>query len=613
MGRLAERLDGSAILGPGTIGTLGLSVPALLYSASTLPAPAGAIELRPGDPPAPSGRRRLTLVGPADRVELDFSIPAPEISGLPGLAAKVGEKVWMVHWPLTPDEWGALREATPDLIALSNARQLLREGEPLVRALAEIRDHVGARPLLWLPRVALPHRVALLVYLGADVLDTTESLWLASEGAFLDATFGVSPSGTDGPRPPCACASCREGPGGSLAGHAVWALADELERVRAAARTGSLRELVEIRLTSEPLMSELLRYADRWLGPLLEERAPVVGTRTRNYVLAESFRRAEVVRFRRRYLERYRPPPSKKVLLLVPCSKTKPYRHSPSHRRFVRSFEDLRGAERVHVVSVTSPLGVVPRELEDVYPCRHYDIPVTGEWSEPERTSVLEAVAHLHRTGQYSSVVYHLDPEEYAFLRGTTEERAVWSQTGDRGGSPENLASLRAHIEAALSDLPSVAGGPLTVVKEGLHEIAAFQFGRAAADLLFAPPVRLAGRPWFQRLTDGRRTDLATWREERGLFHLTVAGGLRMLPAHALEVVVEPGVELQGDLFGPGVVSADPLIRVGDAVLVTREAALVGVGEAVLPGRLMSDLHRGLAVKVRHRSHRTSSAPTVDS
>jgi archaeosine synthase len=125
--------------------------------------------------------------------------------------------------------------------------------------------------------------------------------------------------------------------------------------------------------------------------------------------------------------------------------------------------------------------------------------------------------------------------------------------------------------------------------------------------------VRLAGRPWFQRLTDGRRTDLATWREERGLFHLTVAGGLRMVAAHALEVVVEPGVELQGDLFGPGVVSADPLIRVGDAVLVTREGALVGVGEAVLPGRLMTDLHRGLAVKVRHRYHEPSGAPTVDS
>ena len=71
-------------------------------------------------------------------------------------------------------------------------------------------------------------------------------------------------------------------------------------------------------------MAEMLRYADRELAPWLDQRAPVAFTESRTYVLAESHRRPEMARFRRRLIERYRPPPSKSVLLLVPCSRTKP-------------------------------------------------------------------------------------------------------------------------------------------------------------------------------------------------------------------------------------------------------------------------------------------------
>ena len=154
-------------------------------------------------------------------------------------------------------------------------------------------------------------------------------------------------------------------------------------------------------------------------------------------------------------------------------------------------------------------------------------------------------------------------------------------------------------------------GGPLAVVREELREVASVQFGRSAAERLFSPPVRLAGRPWFQRLTDGR-TDLATLREERGLFHLTVAGARRLAPAFPLAVEADPALPLTGDLFVPGVRSADPAIRIGDSVVLLRGGALAAVGEAALPGPLMSELERGLAVRVRHREHRRTDMPMTE-
>ncbi len=102
-----------------------------------------------------------------------------------------------------------------------NASTLLAEGEPFVFALQEIHTRLGSRPILWLPRVALPHRLALLVYLGAQLLDATETLWRADEGIFLDPTLGSVPAPVDRSSGPCACSACSQTPVGSLAEHGL--------------------------------------------------------------------------------------------------------------------------------------------------------------------------------------------------------------------------------------------------------------------------------------------------------------------------------------------------------------------------------------------------------
>jgi archaeosine synthase len=454
--------------------------------------------------------------------------------------------------------------------------------------------------------------LALLTYVGVDVLDSTETLWRATEGTYFDLESGSSEPAQVPSDRWCECVACQTSASPDRTVHAIALLERERRAVVGALRAGRLRERVEARLTAEPLLAELLRYADGHLAALLEERAPVTGAGVRTYILRESHRRPEVRRYQERLLTRYRPPPSKRVLLVVPCSKTKPYRNSRSHRRFRSAIEDLPAFPLVHFVSVTSPLGAVPRELEDVPPSRHYDIPVTGEWEETERRGVREALERIVLTGAYERAVVHLDPDEYSFLRPVIPEslQPLWTMTDHRSTTPAAMAALHEATREALGGTRSIPDGPLGIVREELEAVAAFQFGTDAAARLFEPPVRLHGRPWFQRVTDPGGTDLATWREERGLFQLTVAGGHRMLPSHPLEVEVADGVALQGDLFVPGVQRAHREIRTGDAVLLVRDGALLAVGEAELPGPLMTDLERGLAVTVRHRVHRTPPPPT---
>jgi len=615
--RSVERIGGIAVAGPASVGPLFFDTPALWFAEPANgrnrgPAPEHPVRLKEAG--AAPGSRGVQVQGAAASLDLRFSIAAPEVSGVPGSVEWAAPGCAVVHAPLDAAQWDALTPRPPELLVLGNGRTLFAEGEPLVRFIEEFRRRLGPAPLLWAPRVALPHRLPLLVYLGVDVLDTTEGHVRSLRGEYLDPDLGTLDLGEARGHSRCRCPSCASDPPGPLEAHAEWLFVEQLSLVRAVLGAGRLRELVEARLTSEPVLAEILRYTDRHLRGLLDERTPVVGSGVRTYILPESHRRPEILRYRRRFLERYTPPPSKRILLLVPCSRTKPYRNSRSHRRFAAALEGVAAAERIHTVSVTSPLGLVPRDLEDVYPARHYDIPVTGEWDEGERRAVTEAFHHLLSTGAYTDVVIHLDPEEYEFLKAAlpTDRRTVWTLQDAGATRPEAIATLHDALVEATSGLVRVERGPLAVVREELEAIAAFQFGREAARLLFADPVRLAGRPWFQRVTDGIGVDLATWREERGLFQLTVPGALRMLSAHPMEVEVVPNLELTGDLFTPGIVRVDPWIRVGDAVLLVRSGELLGVGEALLPPSFMTGLPRGAAVRVRHRLHREGVQSPTD-
>lgn len=591
--RSAERLEGLAISGSASLGDRTVRVPLLLDSGTDATGTPRLV----GDPGAPPGRRRWRIDFGDASIRLESTIPAPEIAGS-AAAEEIGPGVWTLHLPAAEEDWSRLAEARPRLLQLSNARALFAQGEAFVAAVGEIRRRLGAAPLLWAPRLALPHRLALLVYLGVDVHDTTEGRWRAAEGATFDASLGESVPGDERGTAPVSVEPLLE------------EYRSEMDRVARALAEGRLRELVELRLGSEPALAELLRYADRELGGFFEERAPVTGGPTGRYVYRESMRRPEARRYRERFLSRYRAPPAKSVLLLVPCSQTKPYRHSRSHRRFARALEGLTWAHRVHVVSVTSPLGLVPQELEDLPPARHYDIPVTGEWDETERDSVVAALAHLLSTGRYERQLAHLDPEEYEFLEADARiaGRLEWVVSDSHTTSNEAVAALRSALER-VGPPSGEPLGPLAVVREELEALARMQFGPEGAGRLFAPPVRLRGRPWFQRLTDPAGIDLASWQERRGLFQLTVAGGRRLRGGGLLEVEVDPALPLTGDLFTPGVRSADPAIRAGDAVLLIRGGELAGVGEAALPGRLMRELPRGLAVAVRHRVAAAAPAP----
>jgi archaeosine synthase alpha-subunit len=467
----------------------------------------------------------------------------------------------------------AADKAVGELVSLAGAFELRRDPRELVRALVSLREAMGPSVMIYAPGIMDVENLALLVYLGVDLFDSSLAIYQSARGRALFPEGSLSAEDIDMPSEELLSRNLS----------AVW---NELMRVRWAIEKGNLRELVETRVTSNAWGVAALRLFDLKFYSYQERLFPVTGGPIRCNT-AQSLFRPDVRRFRERMMERYRPPGHKRLLLLLPCSARKPYSTSRSHRLFREVLEGIPNAHLVHEVIVTSPLGLVPRELELSYPAAHYDIPVTGHWDCQEIQMIQEMLAHLVSFG-YERVLCHL-PEEFV------SEGLDCVVTCD--GSPVSDPSLR-----RLSEELTEACAPMEPFSRAearlndMRSLVRFQFGERGESLLEG--TRIVGRfPRLKIMDGGRQLGMLT--PERGMVSLTLDGAERLVPS-GIGWVRMDDFELKGNLFAVGVLDADPGIRIGDEALVLKGEELMAVGTASMSSREMVEMSRGEAVRIRH-------------
>jgi predicted RNA-binding protein len=86
--------------------------------------------------------------------------------------------------------------------------------------------------------------------------------------------------------------------------------------------------------------------------------------------------RPEIVRYQKRLRERYSPPPEAEILILLPRPPTRPFHRAREvkqlRRRLTKEFPENR--ELFHVCIYAPPFGVVPFELDEIYPLSQHEI-----------------------------------------------------------------------------------------------------------------------------------------------------------------------------------------------------------------------------------------------
>ena len=458
----------------------------------------------------------------------------------------------------------------------------LRNPRDLVAAVIGIRERIPPDSALYAPALATPANLALLIYLGIDLVDGTR--------VALDGLLGRYHL-RDGAWPledlkeiPCRCSFCRvleDDPDPKLvAGHNLLRLEEELLLLREMIRKGTVREYVERQVRVAPEETAALRLLDQE-HRYLERRTPVYRRSVIYANSSESLHRVEVTRFAERVLERYRAPGGD-ALLLLPCSARKPYSTSRSHRLFATALGPIR--RRLKELILTSPLALVPRELEEVYPAASYDVPVTGRWDLEERRWLTGCLDGYLDKNPSSTIIAHIDGE----LEEIVKEHGIDAVYTGGGTTDEALKRLSEAAAEATEGARHLEG----FMAQRFTALADYQFGRGAAADLMAGEVRVKGRG----LHTSEKESLGSITPQ-GTIALSLEGAKRLLPRGGYIVEIGDFVP-RGDVLAPGVTSADDEIRPGDEVIVTGEAAL-GVGRAKMSGWEMVESTRGIAVELR--------------
>ena len=508
-------------------------------------------------------------------VPLESGLLTTASSGMSSDPVVIGG-VQVVRLPVPED---LVVDESAEVVVVPNAYELRKDPRRIVDTVVRLREACGFGRLLCMLGIGEPSTVALLAYMGVDVFDDSLPRAAGLEHVMLMPEAEVYMAE------------------GDVVGANIGNMEAELGKVRMFVKADRLRELADQRSFSSPSNVALLRLYDQNAYAYAEETCSTVGCRF-SCNSTQALRRPDLKRYRDRMRD-YRKPEHKRILLLLPCSAKKPYHISKTHRAFASAIHTAQHDTLVHEVIVTSPLGMVPRELDACYPANSYDIPVTGEWKCEERAMIRQMVGDLIAQG-YDKVICHLG-EDYELVEGLADMECT--VVGDPT-SPKSLENLDKALRAAAKGMETV---DYLVDRNNLARgLLEFQFGREIADLLMDENTYAIGKfPYWKFIREDpedrkRKTQIGMMTPERGMVSLTLEGA-EILAAAGYATVEIMDFELKGNLFAVGVQKADPRIRIGDEAVIVCEGEVRGVGVAEMCGREMTDLRRGIAVKVRHK------------
>lgn len=486
------------------------------------------------------------------------------------------------------------------IFIVSSSHQLYSQQLKFVDFIVELRNKIGYEKLIYLPGIAYPSNIGLFCYMGIDLFDSTPAIVAARNNTLL---FSADMYNKDELKEiPCSCPICCEFEGNAaemdfhqILNHNYFSLFTEIKHVRNAIKNGNIRNLVDSRVRCDAHLTSIFKILDLKKYDYYEKRTPISN---KNILLAtskESLFRPEIKRFQQRLLQRYIKPKCANVLLLLPCSAKKPYSFSKSHRFFRDILINVSNPFVVHEVIITSPIGIVPRELELTYPASNYDIAVTGHWDEDEKKIIRYLLKNYIKNSEYQNVIVHLPPKIQDFTLDLLKNPKTTCI--DKPTSKESLDELSKVLNDVTSSLESVGFSERT--HQNILSLAAYQFGREIAEELLANCIIKGKYPFQKIIYNNKQLGMITLN--RGLISLTLEGAKRIFKFKKYWIEIFDDFNLKGSVFAPGVKDSDESIRIGDEVIVLINEELAAVGVAQMNGEEMKSSTYGEAVKIRHR------------
>jgi len=265
-----------------------------------------------------------------------------------------------------------------------------------------------------------PSMFALAVSLGCDLFDSAAYALYARENRYMteNGTWHLKELDYF----PCSCPKCStETPRGLeqktpeerevfLAEHNLHVCLAELRRIKQAIRDGRLWEHTEMRLHAHPALLTALKHV-RSNEDFLEKFSPTMKSKGFFYFDSVGLARPEITHYRKNLIERYNPPENAKVLFLVPQTRNKPFHKAPEFKKIRHLLRKLGNelAVQIHICVYCAPFGVIPLELDEVYPLSQHE--TASPFDVETVYYVAKQTAQYITRSNYQSVVLLNDPK----------------------------------------------------------------------------------------------------------------------------------------------------------------------------------------------------------
>jgi 7-cyano-7-deazaguanine tRNA-ribosyltransferase len=196
-----------------------------------------------------------------------------------------------------------------------------------------------------------------------------------------------------------------------LALHNLHVSFSEMKRIKQAIIEGRLWEHLEVRAHGHPSLLKALKTMGKYKD-YLEKQSPLTKKSGLFFFNSLAQIRPEVVRHKERLLKRYSPK-NVRVLVLMPQTRMKPFHKSWEYRRNLKEIMHKLGneAHSAHVCVYAAPFGIIPIELDEVYPLSQHEItmPLDAETID----YIAKQIENYILLTDYRKVVLHQDEESW--------------------------------------------------------------------------------------------------------------------------------------------------------------------------------------------------------
>lgn len=459
-------------------------------------------------------------------------------------------------------------ESGQDYLVIPDMSSLIQKPRKLISIIRKIREKYGFTRLIYAQGFSDPYILPVLVYLGVNLFDDTTAR-IEGINKIRYTQLGRVKTTTD------------------QSVHNSTFLRETAELCDISIRNETLRNMVESTML-HPKALEIIRLSDSDIGEIIEatypRRTPAIFAST-----IDSLSRPDLKRYKDYISNVYSRGNQGEIALLLPCTARKPYSQSVTHQRLFRNLGSRRRS--LHEIIITSPVGMVPRDLEKAYPPAFYDIPVTGNWYLEEKEMIGGMIKSYFLRNKYRNVIAFVDPS-LEFINDSLppgSDFLVW----DKGNRESEFEALNILLDKYMGNLSKPERGRGRI--DEYLSIAEYQFGSWIRE--YVSDCRIV-RNYDRDMLVYNGKPVMVFHEDRGFFSITKNSAKWFMESGKFLVEIDD-FKPTANIYAVGVKGSTDDIRPGDEVVIHCGKDIRGVGTARMPVDAMLTLKKGVAVKVR--------------